>query len=458
MYDLVIIGGGFAGIYSAWRSARAGLRVAIIDQAGHLGGSMRSVETLGYLVDIGTHNLDLRTDRSAEFYADILGDNLKVLQDYSWASTTGRAWTSGFEMPDFSTSDAELCQLALAELAAPKSDPELGDGYLDLLNRRFGASLTARLVPMVEKVIGGTADELDKSAADSLGMFSRVKLGTDEAMVKLKSSSQRMDDILAVTLSSGASQFLGKSATLKWGYPAHAALRAFCEAAESRLRALGVDLFLNSTVENLECRRDSINLQANETPFDTRFLLWTLHDNSLLRILGVNLDISAASLPVGAAVHVFEVQQDDILGPAYLHDFTENRACFRYASAGCYSGQVRPDGRTFVLAEIPCHPARIKYAEDLSMVAWDDLKASGFLHHEATATQHTVLSYPVAYSLPKKGWEPIIQAGEQAVKDLSGQILQIPFGHRGRDRFMTFFENTISQLLTEGGSNKRFPA
>lgn len=457
MYDLVIIGGGFAGIYSAWLSARAGLRVALVDQAEHLGGSMRSVETLGYLVDIGTHNLDLRTARNAEFYSDILEDNLKVFQDQSWASTTGRAWTSGFEMPDFSTSDAELCQLALAELAAFQRDPDTADGYLDLLKSRFGPSLAARLVPMVEKVIGGSADELDKSAADSLGMFSRVKLGTDEAMVNLKSSSQRMDDILAVTLSSGASQFLGKSTTLKWGYPKQGALRAFCDAAESRLRAIGVDLFLSSTVENLNRRRDSITLTANGKSFDTRFLLWTLHDNSLLRTLGVNLDISTASVPVGAAVHVFEVQQDDILGPAYLHDFTQNRACFRYASAGCYSGQVQPDGRTFVLAEIPCHPARIKSAESLATVAWDDIRASGFLRREATATQHTVLSYPVAYSLPKKGWEPAIKEGRTAIKALSRRILQIPFGHRGRDRFMTFFENTISQFLTEGSPTKRFP-
>lgn len=458
MYDLVIVGGGFAGIYSAWRSARAGLRVALVDQAGYLGGTMRSAETLGYLVDIGTHNLDLRTARNTDFYVDILGDNLKILHDYSWASTTGRVWTSGFEMPDFSTSDVEFCHLALAELAASQHDPEMEDGYLDLLNSKFGTRLAARLVPMVEKVIGGSADELDKSAADSLGMFSRVKLGTDEDMVKLKSNSPRMDNVLAVTLTSGASQFLGKSATRKWGYPSHRALRAFCDAAESRLQELGVDLFLNSTVKNLECRPNSINLHVNEKSFDTHFLLWTLHDNSLLRTLDVNLDISSASMPVGAVIHVFEVMQNEISGPAYLHDFAENRACFRYARAGCYSGQVRPDGSTFVLAEIPCRPDRIKTAEGLATVAWDDLKASGFLLPEAAATQHAVLSYPVAYSLPKKGWEPVIQAGEQVVKGLSSQILQIPFGHRGRDRFMTFFENTISQFLTEGGPTRRFPA
>lgn len=457
MYDLVIVGGGFAGIYSAWRSARMGLRVAIVEQASQLGGSLRSVDTIGYIVDIGAHNLDLRTARNADFFIDILGDNLKVLgNDYSWASTTGHAWTYGFEMPDFSTSDAELCQLALAELAASRPDQELSDGYLDLLYRKFGHHLTERLVPMIEKTIGCSVAELDKSATNNLGMFSRVKLGTDKSMVTLKSKSQRMDDVLAVTLSSRANQFLGKSVTLKWAYPKLGALRAFCDAAETKLRSLGVDLFLNCTIESINCRRGSLKLYASQRSFDTQFLLWTLHTNSLLRTLGMNIDVSSASIPVGTVIHVFEVLRNEIVGPAYLHDFTESRACFRYSRAGCYSGQIRPDGSTFVLAEIPCHPTKIKSAERLVTRAWSDLTTSGFLLRKAAATQHSVLSYPVAYSLPKRGWEPIIKHGELAVRGMSSQILQIPFGHRGRDQFMTFFDNTISQIFAEGAPLDRF--
>jgi hypothetical protein len=447
MHDLLIVGGGFAGIYAAWCCARAGMKVALIERADHIGGTLNSVEKLGYLVDIGAHHLDLRTPGSAAFYEDILGGDLRVLQDHGWASTTGGKMTPGLEAPDFSTSDTGLCALALAELADVNPDNPQPDALPDWLVWKFGPTLGSRLGQLVAKVVGGPIDALDRDAAASLGMFNRIKLGSDEAMVALKSGSSKMDARLAVSLDCRDPRFHGKSSVLRFGYPDKGALRALCLAAQDRLRELGVDLRLGTTVGSIRATLEWVDLDTTTGHLSAANLLWTLPDTSLLQLLGLANSGLNVSQPVGAAIHVFEVMEADILGPSYTHDFALDRVSFRYARAGTYSRQVRPDGRSFVLSEIPCHPKDIGTASAMRDVVWRDLQVSGYLRSGAVALAHDVIAYPVAYTLPRLGWQPLVQAEATAIARHSQRILNIPFGHRGRDSFMAYFDTYLLPRL-----------
>ena len=65
--DVVVVGGGFAGIFAAWRLAHAGQSVVLVDKADHLGGTLWSRAWKDYFVDTGTHNFDLRGHPSKAF-------------------------------------------------------------------------------------------------------------------------------------------------------------------------------------------------------------------------------------------------------------------------------------------------------------------------------------------------------------------------------------------------------
>lgn len=443
MYDLVIVGGGFAGIYSAWNLAKAGLKIAIVDQASGLGGTMRSQEKLGYLVDIGTHNLDLRTIRDAEFYEDILGSNLSVLDDYEWGSTLLKAHTMGLEGPDFSQTNSALCRKALSEIIAADPDLSQATGYLDFVRMKYGQTLFDLLKPMIEKFIGSKADTLDANAAKSLSPFSRVKLGSDSEMAALKGKSRRLDDALSVTLSHPDPRFQGKSVVKRYGYPAHGALLGFCNAVEARLRTLGVDLFLSHQVTALEATAGGAVVTADEAALKGRQVLWTLPDVGLARLLQLDLDLTSTFVPVGVAIHIFEVMQEEIVGPAYLHDFAPEHICFRYARQGCYSNQVTAEGKTFVIAEIPCHPKdNARYAE-LKDEAWKDLIDVSFLSPHAHLYRHEVIQHPVAYTLPINGWEKTVSRANAQFATRLNNIIRIPYGHRGRDSFMQHFKTSL---------------
>ncbi len=69
--DVCVIGAGVAGLVVATESARAGLRVAVIDPAATPGGLLRPQELAGVAVDAGAESYALRTDAVETLVADL---------------------------------------------------------------------------------------------------------------------------------------------------------------------------------------------------------------------------------------------------------------------------------------------------------------------------------------------------------------------------------------------------
>lgn len=71
--DLVVLGGGPAGLTAAWRAARRGLRTVLLERAPRVGGMAAGFEVAGVRVDLGSHRLHPATD------ADVLADLRRLL-------------------------------------------------------------------------------------------------------------------------------------------------------------------------------------------------------------------------------------------------------------------------------------------------------------------------------------------------------------------------------------------
>ena len=55
--DLVVLGAGPAGLAAAWRAARRGLKVTLLERADRVGGLAGSFDVAGLRVDHGSHRL-----------------------------------------------------------------------------------------------------------------------------------------------------------------------------------------------------------------------------------------------------------------------------------------------------------------------------------------------------------------------------------------------------------------
>lgn len=78
MSDLVVLGAGPAGLGAAYRAARAGLEVTVLEREEVVGGAARSIEVAGVRCDLGSHRLHRAIDPAilADLRA-LLGDDLQ---------------------------------------------------------------------------------------------------------------------------------------------------------------------------------------------------------------------------------------------------------------------------------------------------------------------------------------------------------------------------------------------
>jgi hypothetical protein len=453
-YDIVIAGAGFAGIYSAWRLARAGKKVALVEAADYIGGNLKSREWNGYWLDNGTHNFDIRTSIGEEFYTDILGDNMLVFEDQPWACTTDKTWTDGFELPDFGVDDPEFSKAVLAELELIRSNgPTItqSDSYLEYYRSTYGNLLTDRLIPAMKKYTGSDPADFALASRGSMGMFSRPKLGTDAEMIALKQMDAFWDDRVGVSLTCGDKRFIGKNTNKRFAYPANKGLNGFCLSAHERLVDLGVDIYLSSGVSAINDIPYGVSVKAGEHTLEARKVFWSLPEVVLSKILGLDVDLMKTAIPVGTCFFAFEVPADSILGPDYLQDYSPDRLPYRYNRQGVYSNQVKTDGNTLVVTEAPCHPKDIKSiaTEQNIDVAWDSALDIGFIKPGTMYTAATAVGHPVAYTLPKIGWRESYDKAQEQIDAHSKNIVGIEVGYRGRFSFMTFYETKLRHTLMD---------
>ncbi len=77
--DLVVLGAGPAGLAAAWRAARRGLKVTLLERADRVGGLAGSFEVGGVRVDHGSHRLHPATPaRVLTDLRSLLGDDLQT--------------------------------------------------------------------------------------------------------------------------------------------------------------------------------------------------------------------------------------------------------------------------------------------------------------------------------------------------------------------------------------------
>lgn len=446
-YDVIVVGGGFAGIYAAWRLVREGRKVALLESTDAIGGNLKSVIWKNFSVDNGTHNLDMRTPAGQEFYADILGDQLQIFEDQQWACTVDKEWTYGFETPDFSF-DTKLSHEIMEDMRNLKEGSVSDDvpvSYVDAYKKKYGEKLYSLIKEMIKKYTDSSPDEFALESQKFMGMFSRVRLGTDGEMIALKEASEFWNERLGVSLHCDDKRFIGLNSNKKFGYPRSGGLITLCNCATNRLNAYGVDVITNCEVRSIEKSADGLIVSTSNAEYYGNNVFWSLADSVLCKILKFDIDLNQYAIPVGNCFVAFETDASNILGPDYLHDYSNKRQSFRYNKQGVYSNQITEDGTTFVVAEMPTHPSRIKDKISTINVSeiWAEMRSVGFVKSEATFIDSKIWGHPFVFAAPKVGWKVSYDAYINQLGQFSGKLYTINFGYRGRLAFIRFYDEVL---------------
>lgn len=183
--DLVVLGAGPAGLSAAWRAARRGLSVVVLDRADIVGGMAASFDVAGVRVDYGSHRLN--PDIPGYVLADLrylLGADLQT-RYRDGRMRLGDKWIAyPFKPRELARAlpTVPMTRAAFDAISTPwrrSKAPQNPDSYAELMRAGFGPTLYEQVyAPYARKLWGLTGDDLDADQA-------RRKAGSPTALAAL---------------------------------------------------------------------------------------------------------------------------------------------------------------------------------------------------------------------------------------------------------------------------------
>lgn len=339
--DLVVLGAGPAGLGAAYRAARAGVRVVVLEREDRVGGAAGSFEVDGVRVDHGSHRLHPSTDPEILAELDrLLGGDLQRRPRAGRIRLGGRWLGFPLRPVDAARSLPVGFMLGAARdmVVAPLRHPR-ADSYAEHLRAGLGPTLAERFYfPYARKLWGVPPEALSAEQA-------RRRVRNDRAGA-----------LLSRVLRAGR----GDAGVFYYPRRGYGQLS---EALADAAVAAGADLRLSSAARRVRCGPERVEVDTDGEVITATQVWSTVPLTVLARLADPappdRVLTAARRLAFRGLLLVYLVLDADRYTPFDAHYLPElSTPVSRLSEPKNYrDGQGSdPAGRTVVCAEIPCTP------------------------------------------------------------------------------------------------------
>lgn len=374
--DVVVLGGGPAGLAAAWRAALRGMSVVLLEREATLGGMAASFDVGGVRVDHGSHRLHATTDPAIlSELQRLLGDGLQLRQRNGRIRLLGRWVRFPLSPVDALRSmPARFTAALLRDMALAPIRRASDTTYADVVRARLGPTMLRDFYgPYAVKLWGLPPEELS-------GEQAKRRIGAQSG-------------------ASIAARALRRSSGRTFWYPDRG-FGAIVEALADAATDAGVEIRTSTAVERVDLEEGSTAVNDIHTG-----AVWsTLPLPALPRLGGAPPEIldAAGQLRSRALVLLYLVLDQKPWTKFDAHYFPGlETAMSRISEPANYRESADdPADRTVLCAEIPCDVGDKTWnsdAESLAAVVADDLVRAGLppvapVHVEA---RHVPSAYPI---------------------------------------------------------------
>lgn len=326
--NIVVVGGGIAGISSALFYAKKGMNVTLVEKAKELGGLLKSQKLFkeDYIFDYGTHFLRETGNEEIDSLLFKYG-NLKKF-DYL---KTGSYYKELYKKNGF-LSTKYLPPSTEKEYLANLKKSKLKKKYKNLqeqLDAYFGKDFGKILAKISEKFFFTNASELAPYSSTIFGL-SRIIISSEEETNKLK-KDKRFDDVLAYH-----SYKKGLSSS-KNMYPTVGGVGEWIKTIEKTLLKMGVTILKKAEIQKITTTQDKVNsIQINNKEYKLDKLIWTVPPFILLHKLNIENSIPPPKRLTSCIFH-FLVNEKYLTDLYYFQCYDTDLKTFRVTLYDNYS-------------------------------------------------------------------------------------------------------------------------
>ncbi len=397
--DVVILGGGLAGLSAALELSAAGKRVVLFERERDPGGLARSFEKDGFTCDLGPHRL-LVDEPEAERLSEIIGKPLRRLDRRSRIYLEGRFFdyplrvgNAIFSMPPLTTARI-LRDYAIARakgLLRPSEDRN----FEQWVSSRFGRTLYRIFFEQyTEKAWGIPCREI--SADWAAQRISLLNL---------------WDAVWQAIRPGGSSR---RTYASSFWYPVRGGIGELSRAMALEIERHGGKVVLGARVDSIEMDGDHVGwVRVADRRYAARHVISTVPITDLIAMTKPSppdaVRSSAQALEFRAIVFIYLFLDRPPLARDHWIYLPEQRfIANRITEPANFGPENVPTGKTAVCAEITCAAGdktwnttddvlAEKVMEDLGRLGWTDVRPSQVIGVAARRVREAYPVYRVGY-------------------------------------------------------------
>jgi protoporphyrinogen oxidase len=371
MSRTLVLGGGPAGLTAAWRLARRGHAVTVIEKLDRPGGLCLTVERDGFRFDLGGHRFISRNDELVEAVRQMMGEDLLERTRRSRILLDGKEFAYPLEASDLLH---KLPKRTLAKAAA---------GYLHQAGRR------ALRDPDPRSFEDWTVGRFGRPLYDLFfGPYTEKLWGMPPSELSADWASQR---ISLMNLADVALRLTGlrgggaRTYARRYHYPRHGIGQLF-EYMGADARQLGVDIQCDTTVTGIERADGRVTAVLADGPDGpTRFEADTVISTIPVQALAPMVDPSTQPTADGLRHRGLRflnvaLRGDHLLDGTWYYVSDPQYVMTRIQEPRQRSPEMAPPGHTAAMLEIPCDPGDPIWTmsdDDLAERVFGDMDALG---------------------------------------------------------------------------------